>query len=380
MQHQKHLFDLSENVIYLNGAYMSPQLKSITTVGLKSVTRKAKPNEILPEDFFNQVEILKQRFATLIDAPDYRNTVSIPSVSYGIANVANNIPITKGDEIILVDEQFPSNVYIWKEVAEKKGATITVIKPPKSFENRAVLWNQEILEAITPKTAVVSMCNVHWADGTLFDLKAIREKTRSVNAMLVIDGTQSIGAMPFSIKELQPDALVCGGYKWMLGPYSTGMAYYSDAFNNGTPIEHSWMNRHNSQDFSGLTQYEERYQEKAARYGVGEASNFVLTPMLIQAIEQLIEWTPAAIQAYCKNISIDAVKKLRALGCFIEDDNYRAHHLIGVYFPDHLDVKQLKARLKKENIIVSFRGNAMRVSPNVYNSEADFERLVAQFQ
>lgn len=380
MQPQKHLFDLSDDITYLNGAYMSPQLKSVTEIGLKSVSRKGKPNQILPEDFFNQVKLLKQRFAKLIDAPDYRNVVSIPSVSYGIANAANNAPLSEGDEIILVDEQFPSNVYAWKEVAQQKGATIKIVTPPKQFENRAALWNQKILEAITAKTAVISMCNVHWADGTLFDLKIIRKKTREVNALLIIDGTQSIGALPFSIKELQPDALVCGGYKWLLGPYSTGMAYYSDVFNTGNPIEHSWMNRYNSEDFSGLTKYEDRYQEKAARYAVGEASNFVLTPMLIRAIEQLIEWTPAAIQEYCKSISLDAVQKLRNIGCFIEDDNHRAHHLIGVYLPKHIDVENLKIRLKQENIIVSFRGNAMRVSPNVYNTKEDLDKLITLLQ
>ncbi|MEW7289200.1 aminotransferase class V-fold PLP-dependent enzyme [Aquimarina sp. 2304DJ70-9] len=379
MQHQKHLFDLSDDTTYLNCAYMSPQLKSVTQVGLKAIARKAKPNEILPEDFFNQREILKQRFAALIEAPDYKNTAIIPSVSYGLANAANNTSINKGDEILLVDEQFPSNVYIWKEVAKKKGAVVKIIKPPHSFENRGALWNQSILEAISTKTAVIAMANVHWADGTLFDLKAIREKTKSVNAMLIIDGTQSIGALPFSVKEIEPDALVCGGYKWMLGPYSTGMAYYSDAFNEGTPIEHSWMNRYHSEDFTNLTQYEDRYQEKAARYSVGESSNFALTPMLIRSIEQLIEWTPAAIQEYCKNITQNTVHQLRDLGCFIEEDDYRAHHLFGIYLPKHMDVEKLKAKLKQENIIVSFRGIAMRVSPHLYNAEADFDKLVAQF-
>ncbi len=379
MQHQKHLFDLTKDVTYLNGAYMSPQLKSVSEVGLQSVIKKSTPNLILPEHFFDQQEILKQRFATLIDAPNYKNMAIIPSVSYGIANAANNISIKKGDEIILVDEQFPSNVYIWKEIAEKKGATIKVVKPPKQFKSRGKLWNKNILDAITKKTAVVAMCNVHWADGTLFDLKMIREKTQSVGAMLVIDGTQSIGALPFSIQEIQPDALVCGGYKWMLGPYSIGMAYYSDAFNEGTPIEHNWINRYNSQDFTRLTQYEDRYKEKAARYSVGESSNFVLTPMLIRAIEQLIEWTPTAIQEYCKSISVDAIQKLRKLGCFIEEDKYRANHLFGIYFPEHINVEALKTKLKQENIIVSFRGNAMRISPNVYNTKEDIKHLMAQF-
>ncbi|WP_299313107.1 aminotransferase class V-fold PLP-dependent enzyme [uncultured Aquimarina sp.] len=380
MQNQKHLFDLSEEITYLNGAYMAPQLKSVTDIGLQSVKRKARPNEILPEDFFNQKEVLKQRFATLIDAPDYKNTAIIPSVSYGIANAANNVPIKKGDEIILVDEQFPSNVYIWQEVAKKNNTIIKIVYPPKSFENRGKVWNQNILNAISQNTAVISLPHTHWADGTLFDLKAIREKTKVVNAMLVIDGTQSVGALPFSIQEIEPDALVCGGYKWLLGPYAIGMAYYSDAFNNGTPIEHNWMNRYNSEDFSGLTKYEDRYQEKAARYSVGESSNFVLTPMMTKAIEQLITWQPKNIQEYGKSISKSTVQKLRELGCFIEDDMYRAHHLFGIYLPENINLEKLKTKFKKEQIFVSFRGNAMRVSCNVYNTEEDFEKLLNCFE
>jgi len=307
MNHQKHLFELSEEITYLNCAYMSPQLKSVSEVGLTSVIQKAKPYTITPEDFFNQREVLKQRFAQLIEAPDYKNTAIIPSVSYGIANAANNVPIKKGDEILLVDEQFPSNVYIWQEIARQKEAIIKIIKSPKEHKNRGAIWNRNICNSISKKTAVISMSQVHWADGTLFDLKAIREKTKSVNAMLIIDGTQSVGAFPFSIKDIKPDALICGGYKWLLGPYSIGMAYYSDAFNNGMPIEHNWMNRHNSQNFAGLTQYEDRYQEKAARYSVGESSNFVLTPMLIRSLEQLIEWSPKSIHQYCTTISKNSI-------------------------------------------------------------------------
>ncbi len=380
MQHQKHLFDLPENTTYLNCAYMSPQLQSVTEVGLKSVSKKARPNEILPEDFFKERAILKQRFATLIDAPDYLNTAIIPSVSYGIANAANNIPINKGDEILLVDEQFPSNVYIWQEIAQQKEASIKIIKPPVSFDQRSKQWNENILAAISEKTAVVAMAHVHWADGTLFDLKAIRQKTKTFNAFLVIDGTQSIGALPFSIKDIEPDALVCGGYKWMLGPYAIGMAYYSDAFNNGTPIEHNWMNRYNSEDFTNLTTYEDRYQPKAARYSVGESSNFVLTPLLIRSIEQLIEWTPTAIQEYCKINTQKVVEQLRSLDCFIEDDTHRAHHLLGIYLPGHIDLDLLKSKLKQENIIVSLRGNAIRVSPHLYNIQEDFDKFLDQFK
>jgi selenocysteine lyase/cysteine desulfurase len=225
----------------------------------------------------------------------------------------------------------------------------------------------------------VSLGPLHWADGTLFDLKAIREKTKAHKALLIIDGSQSVGALPFSIKDIQPDALVVVAYKWLLGPYSFGMAYYSDYFNDGEPIENNWINRYNSEDFSGLVNYESRYQPKAGRYNMGEYSNFVNTPMLAKSLEQLQEWKPVNIQDYCHQISKKAITELRALSCFIEEDTYRAKHLFGVYLPKHIDLDKLKANFKKHNVYVSFRGNAIRVSCNVYNDERDFEKLVACF-
>jgi len=221
---------------------------------------------------------------------------------------------------------------------------------------------------------------LHWADGTLFDLKAIRKKTRQHNALLIIDGSQSIGALPLSIQEIQPDAVVAVAYKWLMGPYSFGMAYYSDYFNDGEPIEDSWINRYNSEDFSGLVNYESRYQPKAGRYNMGEYSNFVNTPMLAKSLEQLKEWQPENIQNYCHEISKKAITELRELGCFIEEDAYRAKHLFGVYLPKNIDLDALKDKFAAQNIYVSFRGDAIRISCNVYNDESDFKRLVACFK
>ena len=130
MQSQKHLFNLSDKVTYLKGAYMSPQLKSVSKAGHDNLFKKENPHTIKPEDFFTNRILLKQRFAQLISASDYRNTAIIPSVSYGVANAALNVKIDKGDEILIIDEQFPSNYYIWKRIADEKGATIKIINSP----------------------------------------------------------------------------------------------------------------------------------------------------------------------------------------------------------------------------------------------------------
>jgi len=380
LANQKAKFRLPENVAYLNGAYMSPLLKSVEKVGHEAITQKCFPYEIGAKDFFIHSENLRKQFASFIEVPNYQNIAIIPSVSYGMANVANNVRLKNGEEVIIVDEQFPSNVYAWQKVAQKNKASVKIIKPPITFEKRGEIWNQSILDAINDKTKVVTLGPVHWADGTLFNLKAIREKTKKHNALLIIDGSQSVGALPFSVKEIDPDALIVVAYKWLLGPYSFGMAYYSDYFNDGEPIENNWINRHNSEDFSGLVNYERRYQPKAGRYNMGEYSNFVNTPMLVKSLEHLQEWNPEQIQEYCHQISKKAINELRALGCFIEEDAFRAKHLFGVYLPKQLDLAALKSKFKEQHIFVSFRGDAIRVSCNVYNDEVDFEKLVDCFK
>lgn len=380
LANQKDLFRLPENVSYLNGAYMSPFLKSVEAIGHASVTKKCFPYEVTGDDFFTNTNKLKQEFSKLVEINDYQNVAIIPAVSYGIATVANNVKLNAGGEILVVGEQFPSNIYSWQKIADKNNATVRIITAPEDFNKRGQHWNQVILDTISDKTALVAISHVHWADGTLFDLKAIRVKTKLHNALLIIDGTQSIGALPFSVKEIEPDALICAGYKWLLGPYAIGLAYYSDAFSNGNPIEENWINRKNSEDFSGLVNYEPEYQPKAGRYNVGEMSNFTLTPMLIRAIEQLNKWQPKRVQEYCKFISEEAIEELRALDCFIEEDTFRAQHLFGIYLPKTINLEKLKAEFLKNNIYVSFRGNAIRVSPHLYNTKEDFEKLVRCFE
>jgi selenocysteine lyase/cysteine desulfurase len=377
---QSHLFNLPTGVTYLNGAYMAPLSKAVAKVGQKALLQKQNPTQISGNDFFVHTQKLKETFAKLIDVKEANQIAVIPSVSYGMATVANNIILKANDEIVLLQEQFPSNVYVWQKLAEKYEAKVVFVKPPRLEKHRGQEWNKRILNSINSKTAVVALPHVHWADGTLFDLETIRKKTKENKALLIIDGTQSVGALPFSVEKIQPDALLCAGYKWLMGAYGLGLAYFSEQFNDGNPIEENWINRYNSQDFAGLVNYESRYQPCAGRYNVGEVSNFVYTPMLTAAIAQILDWQPQNIQDYCHEISREAIGNLRQLGCFIEEENYRAKHLFGIYLPDTMDIDNLKTRFNERKIFVSFRGKAIRVAPNVYNTKADFDKFVSCFK
>jgi selenocysteine lyase/cysteine desulfurase len=373
---QKDLFDIPKDVTYLNTAALSPAFAAIEDAGIRGILKKSRPWLTTVDDFFNPVIELRELFAQLIEADHVDRVVTIPSVSYGMANVANNITLQPTDEILMIDEQFPSNYYIWKKLADTYGASLKIVKAPDTKSNRGQQWNELILDSINENTALVAMGQVHWSNGTLFDLKAIRQKTRAVNSLLVIDGSQSIGAFPFSVKEIEPDALVTAGYKWLFGPYGGAFGYYGSYFDNGNPIEENWINRLNSEDFAGLTSYESEYKPLAHRYAVGESGSFIYVQMRIAALKQILEWQPERIQEYCKELTQEPVAQLRTLGCYIEDDDARSHHMFGVEFPKNLDVELLKTQLKEQNIYVSFRGHYMRVSCHVFNTSEDFEILI----
>ena len=373
MRCQKTKFILSKKVTYLNCAYMSPMLKKVEKAGVKGIKQKRKPYHITPIDFFKTSDLVKKKFSSIIDCKNHNRIAIIPSASYGLANVVNNISIKEKDEIILLDEQFPSNVYPWLNLKERSKAKLVFIKRPDTLIDSGKKWNEEILAAITNKTKVVSIGNIHWACGTLFDLIAIRKKTAEVGALLIIDGTQSVGALPLSIEKIQPDALICAGYKWLMGPYSIGVAYYGNYFDKGIPIEDNWINRRGSENFSGLINYSDKYGELASRYNVGEQSNFILLPMLLAGLNQIESWGVKNIQDYCKNLISEEIKKVNQKKYWIEKENYRANHLFGI---KQLDNKiNLIEKLKSKKISVSIRGDKIRVSPHLYNDKREIKKL-----
>ena len=373
---QRDQFNLPEEVSYLNCANIAPLMNRLSVLGKEAIDIRQRPYQIALEDWFKPIKDLKRNFATLINCEESERIALIPSVSYGIATVAKNIHFKVGDEIVVAAEQYPSNYYSWSNIAQQFEVKLTAVEPPIQVENRGRLWNEAILNSITDRTKVVALGNVHWTDGTLFRLEEISKKAKQHNALLIIDGSQSIGALPFDIQKINPDAVFCVGYKWLLGPFSLGLSYFGKYFDKGSPLEENWINRMDSDDFQNLVRYKDEYRPYAGRYNVGENSNFHLTPILNEAIAQLIEWKVDDIQAYCQQLIEDPISELKELGCIIDEDEFRASHLFGIRFEKPIDLKMLQELFIKNQVYISLRGSAVRVSVNVYNDENDMDKLV----
>ncbi len=372
---RRDAFDLPGDLHYLNCAYMSPLPRAVMDAGIEGIRRKAVPSRIGPADFFEGSDRIRERFARLVNARRPDSIAIVPAASYAVATAVANLDIRSEHNVVLTMEQFPGNVYSWREVGRRSGAEIRTVRPLTGAA-RGADWNRRLLEAIDSKTAAVTLGAVHWTDGTRFDLQAVATRARAVGAALIVDGTQSVGAQPIDVTTLRPDMLVAAAYKWLLGPYSIGCAYFGQRFAEARPLEETWIARMGSENFSGLVDYVDQYQPGAIRFDVGERSNFILGPMLERSLEMVLELEPRRVSQYVRRLSAPLVEAVRELGYGIEEDAWRADHMFGVRVPEHVDLSLVKRLCSDRGVFLSQRGNALRISPHVYNTEQDVDALI----
>lgn len=347
---------------------MSPLPRAVQEVGRQSVGVKGQPWNVTSSDFFNGADRVRTRVGQLLSTTP-ENIALIPSASYGLSTASAILSITAGQRVILLGEQFPSNVYPWLEMARQHQGEVVTIPRPADGD-----WTTPLLSEIDGRTAVVAIPQCHWSDGALIDVAEVSRKTHQVGAALVLDLTQSLGALPFSVEEIDPDVVVCAAYKWMLGPYSTGFMYLARKHQQGIPLEQTWLGRRGSEDFSGLVEYVTEYQPGAIRFDVGERANFILVPMLERALDLILDWTPAHIAETLEQLTASVAERATDMGLATVPKSVRAPHFTGLRFPSRIP-ELLPDKLREANVYVSIRGKSIRVSPHLYNSEQDIARL-----
>jgi selenocysteine lyase/cysteine desulfurase len=362
---QSDLFDIPKGVAYLNCAYMSPLMHSVVEASSAGLARKARPWEITSDDFFEQTEILRGLAARLFccTADD---VALVPSASYGIETAARNQPVARGKKILVLAEQFPSHVYPWRRVASESGAEILTVGWPEDGD-----WTSAVLRVLDDSVAIAALPHTQWTSGGLLDLERIGRECRRNGTALVLDLTQSLGAYPFDAEKVQPDFAVAAGYKWLLSPYSTGILYVAPKWQQGRPLEDGWVQRDNARRFAELIHYTGGYLPGARRFDMGEHSNFALVPGVIAAVRQILDW---GVEEISQSIGGLTRRLIERVGPAAVPEQFRAPHYLclrGAASPS----PALLSRLADERIYVSVRGASIRVTPHVYNSTHDVDRL-----
>jgi selenocysteine lyase/cysteine desulfurase len=338
-------FEIPEDIGYFNTASLAPQLKRVRAAGEAAFEQRARPWAIQSADWFTDVERLRGLFAEIVHAtPDH--VALVPATSYAFALAARNL---RPRRVVVLEDEFPSGIYSWQAA----GAELVTVS-----REGGQSWADATIAAIDERVDVVSVPNVHWTDGAMVDLPRVADATRHAGAALMIDASQSCGAMPTDVAEIKPDFLVAVGYKWLLGPFGLGYLYVDERHHGGEPIEQNWINREGSQDFARLVDYRDAYQPGARRFDVGQRTSFMLTPMAIAALTQILDWGVETIS-----------RELRAITRRFAPD--AETHMAGV------SPAPSPAALAEHRCVAALRGDSMRISPHLHITDDDVARLQA---
>jgi selenocysteine lyase/cysteine desulfurase len=374
---QRALFDIPADVCYLNAASWSPLPLAVQEAGRRGVDRKGRPWAVDPGLASAQIERARRAAAKLISA-DPEDIAVISSVSYGVATAGKALPIRAGSRVLLLQDDHSSPVLEWMTRAAEQGFTVETIARPADGD-----WTAALLEAINRPSAapvgLASISSVHWADGGLIDVDQIAAALRAHGAALLIDATHGAGIMDLDVKRLDPDFLVFPTYKWVLGPYGRAFLYIAKRRQDAVPLEQTGYSRKAISSDRPNYLRDTAFTDGARRFDMGERDHFISLEMASVGMEMVAEWGTDAIVGRLRMLSERLADGLRNSGALVPDSRVRAPHVLSLAFPTGMP-EGIVERLAAHDVYAAPRLGRLRITPHVYNDEADVDRFVDVFR
>jgi len=370
---QRALFDIPRHICYLNAASYSPLPLRTLEAGRAAVGRKGTP-WTLPATFANeQNERARTAAARLINAAP-SDVALIPSISYGVATAAKLLTIPRGTRVLVLEDDHSSPVLEWHLRADAQGFVVETIKRPDDGD-----WTSAVLAAIersgAPPVNLASISSVHWSDGGLIDVEKVGAALRQRGAAFLIDATQGAGVLAMDVMRLDPDFVLFPTYKWVLGPYGRAFLYVAKRHQGGIPLEQTSAGRRNVRAENAVYFTDLNYVGDARRFDMGERDYFVSMEMASIGMEMLAEWGAPAVARRLAMLTERITEGVRDIGVSVPKSHLRAPHILSLAFKGGMPAGLVEG-LASDGVYVAPRLGRMRVSPHVYNDEADADRFV----
>jgi len=371
---QREHFEMPREICYLNAASYSPLPRKTLEAGRAAVGRKGQPWTV-PTGFANALfERTRAAAARLINA-DADDVALISSVGYGVATAAKLLAIPRGSRVLVLENDHSSPVLEWHARADAQGFVVETVRQPENAD-----WTSAVLAAIerpgAPPVSLASVSSVHWSDGGLIDIAQVAAALRKQGAMFLIDATQAVGVIAMDVKALDPDFVIFPTYKWLLGPYGRAFLYVAPRHQNGVPLEQTSYGRRGINSEREVYFADVGYVANARRFDMGERDYFISMEMAAVSMEVVGAWGAPAISQRIAMLTQRIADGLQGNAVRVADAKFRAPHILSLSFEGGMP-SGLVERLAGEGIHVAPRLGRMRVSPHVYNDEADADRLVA---
>jgi selenocysteine lyase/cysteine desulfurase len=356
---------------WLNTAHQGPLPRRAVAAAGHAAALKAAPQRISDSDFTEVPERLRHLLATLVGgAPE--QIVLGNSTSYGLHLVANGLPWRDGDEVLVIEGDYPATILPWQHLT-CQGVDVRPLRP----EN-GLLSAGELAAAIEPRTRVLAVTWVDSFTGRALDLHALGDVCRQAGVFLVVNASQALGARPLDVTATPVDAVACCGYKWLCGPYGTGFAWlHPDLLGRLRPQQAYWLVMQAGRGLDQMRDTAVRDDLGVRAFDVFCPASFATTVPWIASLELLLGTGIEQIAAWNQHL-VD-----RLLGG-IDDSQYEvlspasgpARSTVVVLSRTDSTTAHRHRQLTEAGVDTALREGNLRLSVHLFNTPADIDRAL----
>jgi cysteine desulfurase / selenocysteine lyase len=358
--------------VWLNCAHQGPIPHVAVDAARATIEQKQSPH-LIPDEAFWEVPLrLKEKIGSLINAPD-NEIILGNSTSYGLNLLVQGLPWKIGDEVLVVHGDFPATVVTWLPL-QKLGVKVRFLTPKDAVPTVA-----ELERAITPSTRLFCCSWVFSFFGHAIDLDAIGEACRAHNILFVLNGSQAIGTRSIDIMSSHVDAIVSCGFKWLCGPYATGFCWMRPEVLDSLTFEPAyWLAQVSESELGDEGSYRLRQSRDASTYDVFGTANFLNFVPLTASIKLLLD---AGIDVIAKHnddlvarfLSGLDTKRFELVSPAAKSERST---LVTITPHDRSSTASVHRALSENGVDVALRGDKIRFSPHLYNTDADIDKAL----
>jgi selenocysteine lyase/cysteine desulfurase len=334
---------------------------------------KKNPHHIPDSAYFEVPNRIRASIATLIGGqPD--EIALTTGASPGMSAVAYGLAWKPGDEILTAKGEFPLQYATWKPMEAREGVVLKVVAPGDRF-----ITADDFIAALTPRTRLVSVSHVRFDNAALLDAACLAAACHAQGTLLLLDVSQSVGAIPLDVATLGADFLVSAGYKWLLSPYGTGFFWAkNEHIEKMRPGPFYWAAAEGAENFSSLSHEDLKPVPGARRWDMAETSNYLNVAAMDASVQFVLQAGPETVQVHNHKLidfMFERLPKDRCVPASPLDSAQRgAYGCFTARSPEK--TAELYQKLLKEKVFTAFREGNIRVSPHLYNTERDIDRLI----
>jgi selenocysteine lyase/cysteine desulfurase len=372
---RRQQFEIAPGEVYLNGGANSPLPRAAREAVLESCTLQATPSRIPHEVTFSYPDAIRDRAGRALGLPADEISVTT-STSFGMMLLAQGLRWRHGERLLIGPDEFPSNAYPWFAL-EERGVQIETVgrsgRPLTPDDLAAAL-------AAGPPARALALAAVHYPTGDLHPVSELAALLHARDAILVLDASQAAGAIDVDWRASGVDALTVSGYKWLFGPYGTGLLWIRsevrDALAN---VNGNWLAVEGAHDLTRLMRgYPRAYARHARMFDAGEAASYFNLAAFRAGLELLLDVGVAAVEAHHRELQDRALAALAGTSLRAVTDLAATHRSPMLMLEGHegLSLERLQEHLSARRIAVSLRAGRLRLSPGIWNDHSDIDAFV----